>query len=330
MPEICFIMKYIRLRSTDPYYNLALEEYLLTQRDEDFFLLWQNRPVVVIGKNQNAYAEVNLAYAKEHGIDVCRRITGGGAVYHDLGNVNYSFITSAQKAEMLDYAYFTRPIIDALAEMGLECSLSGRNDLVCGDQKFSGNAQYSTNGRILHHGTLLLQTDTNVLSSVLKVDKEKMQFKAVKSHKSRVVNLNTLLEKPLAVEEFIESIEAYVLRSLKAERVEESGIAGHPNIEALRARNASDEWIYSDKRYLTNYTVYKKKKFPFGVVCAEMTLLGDVIESIRLSGDFFGISPLDELEASLVGGSIRSLSKPDISKYVSGMTLADLQELLNS
>ncbi|MBO5754545.1 MAG: lipoate--protein ligase family protein, partial [Clostridia bacterium] len=139
-------MKYLRLYSTDPYYNLAVEEYLLRHTDDDIFMLWQNEKTVVIGKNQNAYAEVNLDYAEKNGIRVARRLSGGGAVYHDMGNVNYTFITSCERATALDYAYFTRPILAALASLGVKGTLSGRNDLECEGKKFSGNAQYTADG----------------------------------------------------------------------------------------------------------------------------------------------------------------------------------------
>ncbi len=318
-------MKYIRLESTDPYYNLAVEEYLLRNGQEDIFMLWQNRPVVVIGKNQNAYAEVDLSYARAHGIDVCRRITGGGAVYHDLGNLNYTFITSTKKAQALDYAYFTGPIIQALCEMGIPCTLSGRNDLEADGKKFSGNAQSVSDERILHHGTLLFDTDAEVLSSVLKVDKEKLEFKAVKSHKSRVVNLCTLFHTPILMEEFIARIEAHVIRHLHAEKIE---FESNAEVEALAARNRSIEWIYSDKRYLTSYTVYRKRKYPFGVVKLAIRQNKDIIEEIVISGDFFGKAPIEELEEALKGKSIHALPTVDVARYIDQMTPAELSALI--
>ena len=132
--------------SRNPYYNLACEEYLLYHSDEDIFMLWQNEPTVVLGKNQNIYAEVDPDYAEKHGIHVIRRITGGGAVYHDGGNVNYTFITSRERAQVLDFAYFTEPIRAALEHWGLKAELSGRNDLLVDGLKFSGNAQHATKG----------------------------------------------------------------------------------------------------------------------------------------------------------------------------------------
>ena len=318
-------MKYIKLESTNPYYNLAVEEYLLNNSVDDIFMLWQNSPTVVIGRNQNAYAEVKVGYAKDNGIFVSRRITGGGAVYHDLGNINYTFITSESKAKALDYAYFTKPIIEALASLGLKCNLSGRNDIECDGKKFSGNAQYSSNGRILHHGTLLFDADVSALSSVLKVDKEKLEYKAVKSHKSRVVNLLTLLDKKIGVDEFIEYIEKYVLENLGAEI---SNVEDNAEIKRLYERNSSEEWIYSSKRYLTDYTVHKRNKYPFGIVNVEIKLAKDVIEDIVISGDFFGLGDINELEAKLKGKRREDIKDIDVSKYIDKMTLEEFCELI--
>ncbi len=322
-PNLGF-MKYLRLYSTDPYYNLAVEEYLLRHTDEDIFMLWQNEKTVVIGKNQNAYAEIDLDYAKKAGIRISRRISGGGAVYHDMGNVNYTFITSSERATALDYAYFTRPIIEALATLGVKAELSGRNDLECGGKKFSGNAQYTGDGRILHHGTLLYDTDADVMSRVLRVDKEKLAHRAVKSHKGRVGNLAPLL-RGLTAEGFIKSIEAHVLASTDASRIP---IPENEEIDALVRRNSSSEWILSDKRYLTDYTVKRRKKYPFGIVCIEMTLAGDNIEKLCISGDFFGTRPVAALEQALLGHPLASLPDIDPSPYVAGMTREDLASLL--
>lgn len=326
MPYICNNnMKYIRLKTTDPYYNLAVEEYLLKETNDDIFMLWQNSPSVIIGKNQNAYAEIDLEYAKESNINVVRRITGGGAVYHDDGNANYTFITSKDKAEVLDYEYFTRPIVDALSAMGLDCSLSGRNDLECNGKKISGNAQFASGNRILHHGTLLFDADVEIMSRVLRVDKEKLEYKAVKSHKSRVVNISSLLSEKIGVEDFICRIEDHVSKNMGAQKALPPQ---NDEIDALRQRNASDEWIFSDKRYLTAYKVAKRKKYPFGIVDLKLTLNADVIEDIMISGDFFEKEPIEKLEARLVGKCISSLGDIDVSAYIANMSNQEFLELV--
>ena len=207
-------MKYIRLTTTDPYYNLAVEEYLFRTADDDVFMLWQNGPSVISGKNQNVYAEVDLGYAATHGINVCRRITGGGSVYHDLGNINYTFICPSGDRAALDFEHFTLPIRRALGELGISCKLGGRNDIECEGGKISGNAQHIEGGRILHHGTLLFDTDFDVMSSVLKVDKEKLAYRAIKSCRARVVNLSCLLKKKIPTESFLLQIEEYYVNHI--------------------------------------------------------------------------------------------------------------------
>ena len=320
-----YIMKYIRLKTKDPYYNLATEEYLLKSTDDDIFMLWQNSPSVIIGKNQNAYAEVNLSAAKERGVNVCRRITGGGAVYHDLGNVNYTFISSSKNAEPLDFESFTRPIIKALYNMGVDASLSGRNDIECNGLKISGNAQHSSNGRILHHGTLLFDTELGAMNELLKVDKEKLVYRAVKSCSSRVANLKQLTNACADAEDFIAKIGEYVCSDLDAVQCDPPS---NNEIDLLAERNRTSEWIFSEKRYLTSYTVKRKKKYPFGLVDVEMELERNKIKSIVISGDFFGVEPIEELETFLTQKNVEQLDKIDPSRYIHGMSFEKLLELL--
>ena len=319
-------MKYIRLTTKNPYYNLAVEEYLFRHADTDIFMLWQNEPSVIAGKNQNVYAEVDLAYAKSRGIHLCRRITGGGAVYHDLGNLNYTFISVLGDAKPLDFEYFTRPIRNSLSELGLSCSMSGRNDIEAGGLKFSGNAQHTEGGRILHHGTLLFDTDFSIMEAVLRVDKEKLAYRAVKSARARVVNLKSLLSEECALSDLIACLEASVCTDLGA------ALALPPEnaeILSLYERNRSPEWIFSDKRYLTGYSVSRKRKYPFGLVSIDLELSRDVIERIKFSGDFFSERPVEELEALLVGKDRGALSDIDPAPYIHGMQRSDLIALLS-
>ena len=314
-------MKYIRLSVTDPYYNLAVEEYLLRNTREEVLMLWQNAPTVVIGKNQNAYAEVDLDYARTHGIRIARRLTGGGAVYHDAGNINYTFITSGAS---VGYAPFTRPVIDALASLGITAEQSGRNDIEWKGKKISGNAQYVSEGRVLHHGTLLFDTDVETMSAVLRVDKEKVALRAVPSHRGRVACLASALS-DISVEQFMDCIERHLLFQTGAIPW---ALPYDSEIERLRARNASDAWIFSDKRFLTEYTVTRRRRYPFGTLSCDVTFLRDAIASVRLSGDFFGNAPIEELESALVGKTAKTVACLDPSPYITGMTADDLASLL--
>lgn len=322
-------MKLYVLKTHDPYYNLALEEYLFSETDDDIFMLWQNEPCVVIGKNQNAFAEINIDKAREKGIKIVRRITGGGAVYHDLGNVNYTFISSKNEEKGIDFAFFTHPIIEALFSLGVSAELSGRNDLLVDGKKFSGNAQHSSDNRTLHHGTLLYDSDLSVLSSVLNVDKEKIQSKGIKSTRSRVINLSDIVS-GCGVDGFIELIASFVEKKYGVKRSE---APKNDAIDDLCARNASSAWIFPERELVSHYSVRKKKRYDFGIVDICLDMSNDMIRDIKISGDFFGNKPISELERSLVGlkfdAVFETVSNLDVCEYIFGMTAEDLAHQLN-
>ncbi len=319
-------MKFYVLKTHDPYYNLAVEEYLFSQTDDDVFMLWQNEPCVVIGKNQNAYAEINIEKTKENGIHIVRRITGGGAVYHDLGNVNYTFISSKNEEKGIDFAYFTKPIIEALATFGISAELSGRNDLLADGRKFSGNAQHSVNGRTLHHGTLLFDSDLSVLSSVLNVDKEKIQSKGIKSTRSRVINLSEMIGER-SVNEFIELIAGFVEKKYGVCRSE---APRNDIIDGLRTRNASKRWIFPERELVSRYSVRKKTRHDFGIVDIYLDMSNERINDVKISGDFFGNAPISELEGVIVGNAVHELEDKlkniHVGDYIFGMSADMLVE----
>ncbi len=321
-------MKYLRLSSTNPYLNLAIEEYLFRTADDDVFMLWQNEPTVVIGRNQNAYAELDLDYAKRQGIHIARRITGGGAVYHDLGNVNYTYI-SVGGGRTLDFAGLSRPIIEALRERGLDARLSGRNDIELDGRKFSGNAQHSEGGRVLHHGTLLYDTDLSLLSCVLRPDSEKLQAKGVKSVRSRVENLRGHLPGVACVRDFIAMIEDYVIRAFAPERIEYTECDG---IRELRERNESHGWLFPPRDFLSGWSAVKRRRYPFGSVTISLDMLDDKIKRAHISGDFFGTQPVRELEELLVGAELGALdellSTVDVGEYIHGIDCSQLISLI--
>ena len=308
--------------SRDPYYNLACEEYLLRYSDEDVFMLWQNEPTVVLGKNQNIYAEVDLDYTETQGIHVVRRITGGGAVYHDEGNVNYTFITSRERASVLDFAHFTAPIVEALEHWGVKAELSGRNDLLADGLKFSGNAQHATDKRILHHGTLLFDSDLAVLSKALKPDPEKLRNKGIASVRSRVTNLKTLLPE-MTVEEFIEGIASF----MNAEAVV---LTANEEIDSLTERNRSEDYIYGRREV---YDHKAKARFAGGTVTVLVNGT-ERIEKIRIEGDFFGEKDIREVEQALENCFLRlenlkdRLDKLSVKDYISGVTATELSDLI--
>lgn len=188
--------------STDPYFNLAAEEYFLKNFQEDFFMLWRSRPSVVVGKHQNALAEINHEFVRENQIPVARRLSGGGTVFHDPGNVNFTFIRNVKDISEVNFKVFTVPVVAALGKHGVEAYTTGRNDLLIDGKKISGNAEHVHKNRVLHHGTLLFDSRLEALKGALKVDLSRFEDKAVQSNRSEVTNIANYLPNPVSVEEF--------------------------------------------------------------------------------------------------------------------------------
>jgi lipoate---protein ligase len=194
----------IHLKNTNPYFCLAAEEYLLKNFSEDIFMLWQSEKAVVVGKHQNLLAEINYPFVLENDIALCRRISGGGTVFHDTGNVNFSFIKNVKSPAEISFKMFTAPVVEALAKLGIEASTSGRNDLLIEGLKISGNAEHVFKNRVLHHGTLLFNSDLKNLGQAIKVNPGKYESKAVQSNRSPVANISQFLKTPMTTAEFIQ------------------------------------------------------------------------------------------------------------------------------
>lgn len=205
-------MKYLESASTDPRWNLALEQYVFASMDksEDYFFLWQNHHTIVVWKNQNTVAEINNAYAREAGITVVRRLSGGGAVYHDMGNLNFTFVADAKGMESINFHLFCQPIVETLRSFGVEAVISGRNDITVDGKKFSGNSQYLKDGRVMHHGTILFDSDLSVVGKALCVDREKMESKGIRSVASRVTNLGAYLPQGTTLAAFKSRLLSYL------------------------------------------------------------------------------------------------------------------------
>lgn len=322
-------MKFSVLESTSPYLNLAIEEYLLKYCEGEYFLLWQNEPTVVIGKNQNVFAEVNIEYAKEKGINIARRISGGGAVYHDFGNLNFSYISDKEE-EGIDFKRFTTPIINALKKMGLSPELSGRNDILISGKKISGNAQTHFDNRVLHHGTLLYNSDANILSEVLNVDKEKLKAKAIASVKSRITNIKEFLNFDCSFFQFINLIKNHIISEYNTA---EFKIVQNDTIKKLEERNRSESWIFPNNEFLSSLTFAVKKRYVFGCVAVDIKLNNDSISDIKISGDFFGAKDVSNFEKELIGVPFSRIPEKiehiKISDYILGMTNQEFLDLLN-
>jgi lipoate-protein ligase A len=291
-------MRYIYHRHTDPAFNLAAEEWLLRNTDEDIFMLWRNDRAVIVGRNQNTAAEIDEAYVRDNSITVIRRMTGGGAVFHDLGNVNFSFIQLGSQARQLDFHRFTAPILEALQAMGVDCRFEGRNDLVIDGMKFSGNAQLIEKDRVLHHGTLLFSAQMANLSGALRANPAKFEDKAVKSVKKRVTNIASHLPEPMDVETFIvrvmEHVSAGASGGVQGLRPgEEEGIR-----ELVQAKYGTWDWNFGAS---PDYGITQCKKTRGGLVEAHLDVHQGRIRAARIFGDFFGVRPVSELEALLAG-----------------------------
>ena len=246
-------------------------------------------------------------------------------MYHDLGNINYSFI-SKSISDGIDFKTFTGPIISLLKSLSVDAELSGRNDIMVGDRKISGNAQFSSGGKTLHHGTILFDSDLSVLTSVLNVDLEKIKSKAIKSTRSRVINLQEILEKKLSASDFISLLVNHVIKEFAAELCDV--VEMNNEIKALYDRNSSEEWIYPARDYLSSYTVKNKKRYDFGTVETDIEMLGERIEGVKIHGDFFGNKSIEELEKAVLKNGEFRLDGINVSDYVFGMTNDDFLSLI--
>ncbi len=306
----CSDYRFINNTSTDPNYNLALEEWLMKNCDDDVFILWQNSPTVVIGRYQNAYAEVNIPFAEKNGISVVRRISGGGAVYHDLGNLNFTFIIK-DEGDGIDFVRFLTPIKEALASLGIETEISGRNDLLMNGKKISGSAQCRKFGKVLHHGTLLIDVDADMLSNVLNVSAEKLSSKGISSVRSRITNI-----KDVYPEIEINAIKEALTERLCGVRLEltESEIA---EVMVLADEKYSSwEYVFGNSKALSKTVT---KRFDGGSIEISFDAENGIIKDINIRGDFFADGEISMLEESLIGcrlflgDLISALEKADCS-----------------
>ena len=307
-------MEYINSPCTDPCWNLALEQYVFDSldRSKSYFMLWQNHNTIVVGKNQNTVAEINSDFVRAHDITVVRRLSGGGAVYHDLGNLNFTFITDADKMDGIDLHMFCVPIVETLRSFGVQAEISGRNDITVDSKKFSGNSQYVREGRVMHHGTIMFDSDLTTVTQALQVDRDKIQSKGIKSVASRVTNLRPYMPEGTTLAQFRQRLLEYLsaaepLHTLTLTAADET------QIEAIRAaRYATREWNYGRS---PAYTDRRRCRF-------------------EGCGDFFGSGDTARLSQLLLGCPYRRedvlhrLETVDLETYIHNVTPAQLAELI--
>lgn len=325
----------IRNECKDPHYNLALEEYAVKFLDpsQDYVILWQNEPSVIIGRNQNTIEEINLKYIKDNNIHVVRRLSGGGAVYHDLGNLNFTFIVRNEKDVVSNFKIFTEPVINALRALKIQAEFSGRNDITIDEKKFSGNAQYYYGNRLLHHGTILFNSDLTVVQNALNVKQDKIESKGVKSVRSRVTNVYPYLEEKVTIEEFKNMLLKFFLKDENYK--EKEYLLSEPELnkvrELMNCRYSKWEWNYGES---PSFDIEKGKRFPGGKLELKFNVADGIIKELRINGDFFGKKEVDGLAALIIGKQYREevikslLADTGFEDYFAGITLENFLECM--
>lgn len=320
-------MLYVKNDSNNAYFNIALEEYILKKSlssDETFVILYINDPAIIIGKHQNTIEEVNSEYVKENNIYVVRRMSGGGAVYHDEGNLNFTYILKAGKEDVNNFKKFTLPIIKALDKMGIKVELSGRNDLTIDGKKFSGNAQYYHKNRLLHHGTILFNSKMENLSKALNVKQEKIQSKGIKSVRSRVTNIIDYLPNKGSIQEFKELLIKYLFEEEGAVKEYKLTQEDIENVNKLvREKYDTWEWNWGES---PAFDIQKSNRFPIGLIDVRLNVSDGLIAKCRIFGDFFGSGDVEDIEKKLEGVKYRekeiieALNDTPIEQYFGNIT----------
>jgi lipoate-protein ligase A len=290
----------------DPYFNLASEEFLLAERRfaQPVIRLWQNSPAVIVGRFQNTLAEINREFVAEKSIAVVRRITGGGAVYHDLGNVNYT-VAQPTSGKIIDFAHFTEPVIELLAGYGIKAENHGRNDIEACGCKISGGAQTIKDNRVLHHGTLLFAVKLDTLAQALRAKEHKLATRGVSSIRERVGNIVDFMRQPLPVEVFLKDLEKHFLKQ-PGSRPYEFSAREQAAIQKLRDDKYSRwEWNYGQS---PDFNIERTVKYPWGELALFLLAKGGRIEEISVYGDFFSQSDVRGAFRKLRGAALEEAS----------------------
>ncbi len=323
-------MKYLLNPSVNPYFNLALDEYALKQlvEPEDFFFLWQNQPSVIIGKNQTTLNEINPKFIQEHDILVARRISGGGAVYHDFGNLNFTFIINVADPGHVNYKKYVTPIVAALNHLGVPAEASGRNDILVNGLKVSGNAQRYANGKLMHHGTIMFDVDINNLVEALSVDPHKIIAKGVASVRSRVTNIKEHLTRPMEITDFWQELQYYLSNQGNDQEIILSDQQLTEIHQLAKLKFSTWDFIYGES---PAFDYRNQKRFTGGQVETLVKVEQGKIVYLRFLGDYLGLKDISELETRLVG---LNFEKQSLTNYLSQINLRDyfgqvsLEELL--
>ena len=327
-------LSYLNLTTTDPAFNLAAEEYVFDHLPADrmYVMLWQNDNAIIIGKHQNTLAQIDQAYVEEKGIRVVRRRSGGGAVYHDLGNLNFTIITDSGESGELDFGRFCDIVLRALERVGIRAERNGRNDMTLDGKKFSGNAQYIRGGRVMHHGTILFDSDAQVLSRALQVDPEKIRAKGVDSVRSRVTNVRPWLPVDMPLAQFRRVLLESILQDYPGEEIQFTP-QDLAQIDAIRA-GRYDTWQWNYGRSPACTVLRKQRVEGCGTVEAYLTVDKGCIAALEFRGDFFSARDPETLAQKLTGCPYRRevleerLRGEAVSSFFMGLDAAGLVRIL--
>ncbi|MFO7722015.1 MAG: lipoate--protein ligase [Bacteroidales bacterium] len=292
-------MIFILNHSTDPAYNLAAEEYVLKNFTDDVFMLWRNANAIIVGKHQNTMAEINMPFVQEKGIRVIRRLSGGGAVFHDLGNLNFTFIMNGQGEKLIDFRKYTQPILEVMQKLDIPAQFEGRNDLTIDGRKFSGNAEHVHKSRVLHHGTLLFSSEIADLTGALNAKNDRYSDKGVKSVRSRVTNISEHLKEPMTVLEFAGMIMDHVRETYADAEMYDFSPRDVEAISKLKV-DKYDTWDWNFG-YSPQYDFHQVVKTSGGTIELALQVEKGVIRDARFSGDFFNKRDVHELERMFPG-----------------------------
>ncbi|GBG93648.1 lipoate-protein ligase A [Ligilactobacillus salitolerans] len=338
-------MQYIAMKTTDIRTNLATEQYLMhsNKMTPPFMLFYIEEPCIIVGRNQNTMEEIDPEYCRQHNITITRRLSGGGAMYQDLGNMCFSMVVPAKDQKFGDFKAMVAPVVAALKEMGAEdIEVTGRNDIVLDGRKFSGNAMYTRDGKTFSHGTCMFDVDTDVVASALRVPKDKIESKGIKSVRSRVINIKSYLKEEYRQMDTFQLRDELIKKIWKTETIEEAQekyaytLDDEDQAEIAKIEKEiyyNWDWVYGKS---PKFTVKRRKHFTGGTIDARFNVQNGVIDNLVIYGDFFGPENVDAVQDLLKGSKYaqaeikEKLNSVDLNRFFSGIPQDEIVALLST